>query len=427
MTSSRISPPPHVPAERPPLGTPFATRLDRANRRADRLLRLAGDPRLGIALLLLTGLANALAAAVPDGAAILRSPLYLGLLGTVLLSGLASVAVRIPAAWREWRLPAGVVERPGDPQQRVASLPALAVADAAPVLRRAGYRTRLTERGDTWVLHGVRRGYARIAGIGSHLALVLVVLGVALGGALATETSFSLLPREAALIGPARAGFTDAVRLDRFDATFGTDGRPSRLDTQVTFLRDGAPAGSELLQVNRPGSFGGYLVHGWTYGPAVRLRVETLAGRPLLDDGVPLDGTDAGRPSGAADLPGTGLALGLSLVDADANTLGVTVAGASGALDTAVISPGERTRIGPLDVTLVRFDAYVTFLSRNDPGMGLVFGGSALLVTLLAVALWLPRRRLTLRSTDDGARLLLAAERFDDPEPELRRLEALLR
>jgi hypothetical protein len=427
MTSSRISPPPHVPTERPPLGSALATRLDRANRRADRLLRLAGDPRLGIALLLLTGLANAVAAALPAGDALLRSPIYLGLLGSLLLSGLAAAAVRAPAAWREWRAPAGVVERPGDSQQRAVRLPPLDVAAGARVLRGAGYRIRRVGREERWVLHGVRRGYARLAGIGSHLALVLVVLGVALGGALATETSFSLLPGEQALIGPARAGFTDAVRLDRFEGDFGTDGRPSRLDTRVTFLRDGAPAGSELLQVNRPGSFGGYLVHGWTYGPAVRLRVETLVGRPLLDAGVPLDGTDAGRASGAVNLPGTGLALGLSLVDADANTLGVTVAGAGGALDTAILAPGERTRIGPLDVTLVRFDAYVTFLSRNDPGMGLVFGGSALLVALLAVALWLPRRRLTLRATDDGALLVLAAERFDDPGPELARLERLLR
>ena len=114
MTSSRISPPPHAPTERPPLSTALAARLDRANRRVDRLLRLAGDPRLGIALLLLAGLANAMAAALPDGAALLRSPLYLGLLGAVLLSGLASVAVRTPAAWREWRAPGSVVDRSYD-------------------------------------------------------------------------------------------------------------------------------------------------------------------------------------------------------------------------------------------------------------------------------------------------------------------------
>ena len=427
MTSSRISPPPHAPAERPALAAGLARRLDRANRRADRILRVAGDPRLGIALLLLTGAANALAAALPSGPQLLRSPPYLGLLGALLLSGVAAVAVRIPAAWREWRLPSGVVERAGDPHQRSALLPTMDAADAARILAGAGYRTRLAGRDGRWALHGVRRGFARIAGVLSHLALVVVVLGVALGGALATETQFSLMPGEQALIGPARPGFTDAIRLDRFDAAFGTDGRPSRLDTTVTFLRDGQPVGSELLQVNRPGSFGGYLVHGWTYGPAAQLRVATLGGRPLLDGGVALDGTDAGRPSGATSLPGTGLELGLLLVDAESNTLGITVAGSSGVVDTAVLAPRTPARIGPVEVTLLGFDAYVTFLSRNDPGMGLVFGGTALLVSLLAVALWFPRRRVTLRPASAGMRIVLAAERFDDPEPELRRLTSLLR
>jgi hypothetical protein len=58
--------------------------------------------------------------------------------------------------------------------------------------------------------------------------------------------------------------------------------------------------------------------------------------------------------------------------------------------------------------------------------MGLVFGGAALLVALLAIALWLPRRRVTLRPTGKGCRLLLAAERFDDPERELARLRRYL-
>ena len=425
MTSSRISPPPHAPTDRPLVGG-IAARLDRANRTADRVLRMAGDSRLGIALLVLTGGANALAAALPDGAALLRSPPYLGLLGALLLSGVASAAVRLPGAWREWRRPSGVVERPADPQQRSVDLPSLSAVEATALLGRAGYRTRLAGRGERWVVHGVRRGYARLAGVLSHLAVVVVVLGVALGGAIATETQFSLMSGEQALLGPARPGFTDALRLEHFDAAFGADGRPSRLDTTVTFLRNGAAVGTEELQVNRPGSFGGYLVHGWTYGPAVRLRVATLAGRPLLDGGVALDGTDAGRPSGAASVPGTDLELGLSLADAGANTLAVTLAGASGIVDSAVIRPGVTARVGPLEVTLAAFDAYVTFLSRNDPGMGLVFGGAALLVALLAIALWLPRRRVTLRPTGEGCRLLLAAERFDDPERELARLRRYL-
>jgi hypothetical protein len=51
-----------------------------------------------------------------------------------------------------------------------------------------------------------------------------------------------------------------------------------------------------------------------------------------------------------------------------------------------------------------------------------LFGGGAMLAASLAVAFWLPRRRVTLRSGPDGLRLSLRGERFDRPEAELARL-----
>ena len=50
------------------------TRADRLARAAERLLRLAADPRLALALLLLAGAWNAAAAALPSGAALLATP-----------------------------------------------------------------------------------------------------------------------------------------------------------------------------------------------------------------------------------------------------------------------------------------------------------------------------------------------------------------
>jgi len=257
-----------------------------------------------------------------------------------------------------------------------------------------------------------------------------MLLGAAAGRAFSTETTFSLLPGEQQLLDAPRAGFTDAVRLDRFDAAFGADGRPLRLDATVTFLRDGAPAATQLVQVNRPGSFDGYLVHGWTYGPAARLRVTTLGGQPLLDAPVALDGVIDGRPSAFAELPTAGLTLGLTLLDADANLLAVSASAANGIVDTAHLRPGEVTRLGSVSVQLIGFEAYLTFLSRRDPGMGLLFGGAALLVACLSVALWLPRRRLTVGHVDGALRLLVRGERFDRPGADLealrRRLAAAL-
>lgn len=398
------------------------TRADRLARAAERLLRLAADPRLALALLLLAGAWNAAAAALPSGAALLATPPYLVLLALILCAGVAGVGVRLPAAWREWRHPTPLSEGADVLHATIPFERDLIAADRAAIeiaLRRAGYRT--VERGSAaaWTVAGTRRGWSRLIGQLSHLALVLMLLGAAGGRAFSSETTFSLLPGEQALLDAPHPGFTDAVRLDDFVSRFGPDGRPLQLDATVTFLRDGAPVTTELLQVNRPGTFGGYLVHGWTYGPAARLRVTTLGGQPLLDAPVALDGVIGGRPSAFAELPTAGVTLGLTLLDADANQLRVTASTASGVVDRVQLRPGEQVRLGSLAVELIGFDAYLTFLSRRDPGMGVLFVGAALLVACLAVALWLPRRRLTVRAGDGVLRLLLRGERFDHPDGEL--------
>lgn len=409
----------------PALAAGRGRRADRLAQSAERVLRALGDPRLGLALLLVAGTWNALAAALPAGGWLLDTPAYLVLLAAVLLTGVAGVAVRAPAAWREWRRPAPLaasadlisIDLPLDSTPDRAGL-----TRAVTILRRAGYR--VVERGEglRWSAAGVRRGWARFAGLGSHLALVLLVLGAALGTAFSSDTTFSLLAGEQALLDASRPGFTDALRLDRFDAAFGPDGRPARLDTSVTFLRNGEPASEQLIQVNRPGEFGGYLVHGWTYGPAARLRVTSLGGQPLRDAPIALEGTLAGRPGAFVELPTAGLTLGVALVDAGANELAIGLAGSGGLIDAVRLRPGEERRIGSVQVRHDGLEAYVTFLSRRDPGMGLLFAGAAALVLTLAIALWLPRRRATLRATKDGMRLLLRGERFDRPQAELAEL-----
>ncbi|MGZ8562079.1 MAG: cytochrome c biogenesis protein ResB [Candidatus Limnocylindria bacterium] len=397
-------------------------RTDRLAHAAERVLRLAADARLALGLLLLAGAWNAAAAALPSGAGSLASPAYLVLLALILCTGLASVGVRLPVAWREWRRPAVLAEGSEALVAEIAVDPGSGHVEpdaVATVLRGAGYRVLLRRRDDAWSVAGTRRGWSRPIGQLSHLALVLMLLGAAGGHAFSHETTFSLLPGEQAPLDAPRAGFTDAVRLDRFDAEFGADGRPLRLDAHVTFLREGQPVSEQLVQVNRPGAFGGYLLHGWTYGPAARLRVTTLGGLPLLDAPVALDSTIDGQPAAFAELPTAGLTLGLRLVDAEANELALTASSGSGPVDSVRLLPGEEVRVGPVQVRLVGFDAYLTFLSRSDPALGLLFAGAGLLVACLAIALWLPRRRVTVRTVDGGLRVLLRGERFDQPEGEL--------
>jgi len=399
---------------------------ERLARTAERVLRVLGDARTGLVLLLLIGLANAVAAFLPGGPRLLDAWPYAVLLGTVALTGVAAVAIRTPAAWREWRRPGLVQPGAGAVSVTVGSTSPAVIADR---LRAAGYRTRLEEGRGRWAVHGVRRGASRFAGLLSHLALVVVVLGAAIGAAFGSEVIFSLLPGEQALLEAPRDGFSAAMRFESLDAEFGSDGRPRRLDTTVTFFDGGEAARMSVLRVNEPGQFAGYLIHGWTYGPAVRLRVTSLGGATLLDGAVPLDGVRDGTPVGAAELPTEGVTLGLAVTDPDANEIGLSVVGADGLVDTARLRPGERVRVGDLEVELAGFDAWVTFLSRRDPGLLVLFGGAAALCVSLAVAFWLPRRRVTVRPVPatGEVQLVLRGERFDRPTDELARLERMLR
>lgn len=392
-------------------------------RAADRLLRHAGDLRLAAVLLIAAAAWNAIAAVAPDGPASLDSPVYLALLGAIVLSGLAGVAVRLPAAWREWRAPGPVAEGRG---ALSAVLPVALDRDAV-AERVAGLGYRVAASGEArWGVHASRRGWARFAGLGSHVALLLVVLGAAVGGAFSAETTFSLLPGEQALLDAPRPGFTDAVRLDGLDAAFDPDGRPRRLDTAVTFLRGGTAAASAVLQVNAPGSFGGYLVHAWTYGPAVRLQVTTLGGRVLHDGPLALDATSDGRPAGVLELPSSGASVAVVLADAAANTVAVSSGATGAAADATILRPGETARVGDLRIRLDGFSSWVTFVARRDPGMGILFAGAALLSACLAIVFWVPRRRLSIRPVAGGLRVTLRGERFDDPSAELARLTARL-
>jgi cytochrome c biogenesis protein ResB len=335
------------------------------------------------------------------------------------------VAVRAPAAWREWRRPPPLTARD---DVAAAEIPLARAADAAGLatvaaaLRSAGYRVVERGNGRRWTAAGVRRGWSRFAGLASHLALVLLVLGAAIGSAFANETTFSLLPGDQALLDVARPGFTDAIRLERLDAEFGADGRPTRLDTNVSFVRDGLVQERQLIQVNAPGSFDGYLVHAWQYGPAARLRVASLNGRPLLDGLLPLDGRIDGLAARVADLPSLGLSLGVLLLSDGSNRLEVRLADAEGLIDAATLRPGETRRMGPVEVRHAGLDAYVTFLSRRDPGMAVLFAGAVLSTVAVAVAFWLPRRRATISLTASGLRVAVRGERFQPPDGELERV-----
>ncbi len=405
------------------------TGLDRLARLADRLLRAIGDARLGVGLLVAAGLANLLAAARADWRWLLDSPPYLTVVGAILITGVAAVAVRIPPVVREWLHPVPLANSRDVLATDVPLTTQLTGAERAHMLgalRSAGYRLSEHATPRSWLVAGTRRGWSRFAAIASHLSLVLLVVGGALGTAFSEETRFGLFPGEQSLLAAPRPDSTSAVRFDGLDSEFDERGRPLRFDTRVTFIRAGGVVRSQVLQVNDPGSFDGYLVHAWTYGPAVELRVEDLGGRTLFDGWVALGGSATGSRAPFVELPSLGATIGVELANADANLARLIIAGEHGVSDTTVLGPGERRRLGNTQASLRGFAAYVTFLSRRDPGVGILFAGGFLLAGSQAIAFYLPRRRLDLRAVTGRLIVRVRGERFDDARPELQRVARIV-
>lgn len=407
------------------MSRPRAARIDRLAGRVERALRVLGDPRLGVVVLALTAIANLVTAAQPEWRRLLDWPPYVALIGVLVLTGIASVAVRIPSVWREWRRPSPLPERSATPSwqwQLTQPLSDDQFEGIGLACRRAGYR--LASRGGPGrhALAGTKRGWSRFAALGSHLAVVVLVAGAGLGTALAEETRFGLFPGDQSLLVAPRAGVTSALRFDKLDARFDAAGQPLRFDTHVTFIRDGRAIRQQILRVNEPGAFDGFLVHAWTYGPAVDLRIEDLGGRALFDGAVALGGPPTGSRAPFVEVPTLGLTIGATLADAAANELLLIAANQHGVVDRTALLPGERRRLGDTFVTLQGFSSWVTFFSRSDPGAPLLFAGAGLLTACFAVSAYLPRRRLTIAIGPQAVRLTVRGERYDDPSREVEAL-----
>jgi hypothetical protein len=76
-----------------------------------------------------------------------------------------------------------------------------------------------------------------------------------------------------------------AVRVDRSDLHWRDDGQLRDYEGQITWLADGAAIGQTPLRIGRPARLRGIAVRAVGYSPAVTIRGQDEAGRPLALEG----------------------------------------------------------------------------------------------------------------------------------------------
>lgn len=320
-------------------------------------------------------------------------------------------------------------------------------------LRKHRFRIR---KEANWI--AAEKGFARETGnLVFHMSILLVLFGVAIGAfggyrgqvIVKEGDSFSnILAQYDSFIPGSRLDPTTLqpfwMTLNRFDVTWeptpvGVTPQPKDFRAYVT-ARDtpDSPARDEVVEVNRPISFGGPSMFLVGHGYAIEVRVKDKAGNIVFDSDVvflPRDGNFTS--DGVVKIPDMSPQLGLraiftptALVDASGvrsshpdpmdpslflsawtGDLGLDKGTPQNVfqLDTenlrqiglTELKPGQVWSLPIGSVEFVGIKRFATFNVNHDPGTMVALGSSAVLMFGLLLMLYVQRRRYWIRGSID--------------------------
>ena len=289
-------------------------------------------------------------------------------------------------------------------------------------LKRHRFKIR-TERTDGAVhVFAEKNKFARLGTLVHHAGLIVVLLGAIWGGRGGfRESQFIIAEGDTRPVGH-ETGLS--IRLDSFIDEYytGGGGVPKDYRSNVVVLEDGAEVASGTVRVNEPLIHDGVRVHQAFYGPAINMRVSDAAsGREFIAGPIPLSWRTQERPAGSFVIPeanievfliGTASAFIDEVIPAGEVRLEAYALGGESPLAIENLTQGTPKTIGGLDFLFERESRFTGLQVVKDPGLPLVWFGSAIVVLGTAVVLNFPHRRLWGRLVADPSgrgRVMLAA------------------
>jgi cytochrome c biogenesis protein len=333
-----------------------------------------------------------------------------------------------------------------------------AVTQARDLLKSQHWRTDIREEsGGAWSV-GAEKGYLRETGnLVFHVALVVLLTGVALGGLLGYKGTvlvtdgggFSNVPSSYDVFTPARlrshAGLPPfSFTLRKFTASYQPTGEPKSFHAYVDYrpAPDATPRPYDVT-TNHPLSIAGTDVYLVGHGYAMRIEIRDKAGHLVYDKATPFLPDDSMFTShGVVKVP-AGLAHQLGFTGFFYPTYEATPFGARSSypgpaapvlslaawqgdlgltsgrpqsvyslpvaslknVGTKTLSPGQTWRLADgTTVTFAGYGQWATFQIAHDPGSTVVLVAAVFIVAGLLSSLWVRRRRMWIRAVplDDG-------------------------
>jgi cytochrome c biogenesis protein len=211
-----------------------------------------------------------------------RSPLFLTIIGLLILNLIACSFKRLPEVLRLFQSPP-TLERYQKLPLRLKftwtgrEVPPARLLDQA-LRRTLGQPTVVEDQETTWYLYRLGR-WGRLGPYLIHLSIIVVVLGSLVGKFLGFQGQMNLVEGQSsntlALTDPqGRKNLDFTVRLDQFQVHYYPNGTPREFRSDLTFLKQGQEVKQTICRVNDPVTFDDVTFYQSSY--------QALTARPII-------------------------------------------------------------------------------------------------------------------------------------------------
>ncbi len=301
-------------------------------------------------------------------------------------------------------------------------------------LKSKRYRVQTEVVGSDTHLYADKNRYAKLGTFPFHLALILLLVGGIVGARYGFKDNAFIIPEGSTRAVGHGTGLT--VTLEQFNDSWREEGTPAEYRSDLLLMKNGEEVGRKSITVNDPMVHGTVTFYQASFGQAVSMRVTDDQGMVLFDDSIPLgqytSSTNPDAPAGVQVLPQAGLQLNVIAPDENranapmldnlnlasgqmfvqVRNLNAGNAASEAAVESAVLTQGEVTKVGNVNVEFIRERRYTMLQVASNPGMPIFWTAAFLLVAGLAITFYLPQRRIrgivSPNATGEGSTVMIA-------------------
>lgn len=278
-------------------------------------------------------------------------------------------------------------------RQEIKGKPALLRESVQAFLKQEGFKVTLSEESNHWSFIAIKRRLGNWGSLITHLSFVVLVIGALIGSIFGFKGYFmegpgSTLSIQEIQLSKGSIAETFSVRINSAEDRFLPNGERDNWYTDMSIIENGQEVARKTLSVNHPFKYEGITFYQANFANGVDFTAD------MNGQEIPILLYDQGQSYFQA--PGTDLYLVTAIQKGSAQKVNALYQIYKGAAEkpvqTGMISMGETIDVqGTYQLTFNGIAGFTGLQVKKDPGVGLIWLGSGLLLAGLILAFyWQP-------------------------------------